>query len=561
MPTVSLQTLSALNSGTHAGAGVSAVHDGEGFQSLLGIDAAVPGDKDTPKNPAHKNTRTVDATAAAVDAPEKNRNDNAPPRADNDRETETPSDKSAAENTADRRPLAQRLNAAKPVERPIRPSRETGHAGDAGPQDASAQKPSELKPEEVEAVLAEIVALQGLPVTDTVSFLDIKLAPGSQNAPDAPIGAETANPAPQLPATSGQPTTVVITPAVSEQFSITAETVPQPLPVRNFLTQLERLVQKLEAITDAGSEANPADSIDGETPSQPGGFKDAAAALRSILRQIVSGDISPQQAVKEIHSQLSEVRRLLPAIETLPASLEKFSGIKADAKPEAVPFAAPTARIVVERAETIFSTPQYSAASVTAATAAANAGGNADADAGRNNGNSGSQNAPLPAAARAGNADAQLKTAPGADFARLVTRTEPRPVAEQVMFHIRTALKDGSSHIRIQLEPETLGKLDIKLHVDAAGKTGVTITVDNKNTLDLLQRDARGLERALNDAGLTADSGNLNFNLKGGDQQRQETAQAAETYQKIMPEEEPKPVNVLTRSYVVNLAEGLDIRI
>ena len=44
--------------------------------------------------------------------------------------------------------------------------------------------------------------------------------------------------------------------------------------------------------------------------------------------------------------------------------------------------------------------------------------------------------------------------------------------------------------------------------------------VERSETLDLLQRDARSLERALNDAGLKADSGSLEFNLRGdGDAQ------------------------------------------
>ena len=37
---------------------------------------------------------------------------------------------------------------------------------------------------------------------------------------------------------------------------------------------------------------------------------------------------------------------------------------------------------------------------------------------------------------------------------------------------------------------------------------------DRPETLDMLQRDARVLERALNDAGLRADSGGLSFNLR-----------------------------------------------
>jgi flagellar hook-length control protein FliK len=147
-------------------------------------------------------------------------------------------------------------------------------------------------------------------------------------------------------------------------------------------------------------------------------------------------------------------------------------------------------------------------------------------------------------------------------FAKALNRTSSASLPEQVVFQIKTALTDGSSKIRIQLDPADLGKMDIKLNVDAQGKTGVIITVENKATLDLLQRDAQGLARALNDAGLSTDSGSLSFNLRGGEQEQNKNPQAALTYKKAQPEEEEELViNVLTRSYVVNLAEGLDIKI
>lgn len=156
--------------------------------------------------------------------------------------------------------------------------------------------------------------------------------------------------------------------------------------------------------------------------------------------------------------------------------------------------------------------------------------------------------------------DASVRAAP---FARLLGQTAKAPVAEQVVFHIKTALADGSSRIRIQLEPADLGKLDIRLHVGADGKTGVNITIDNKSTLEMLQRDTQGLQRALADAGLTTDSGNLNFNLRGDQRQAQDQAsQAAQSYQSALPEGEEEALPVATsRSYVINLTEGLDITI
>ena len=42
------------------------------------------------------------------------------------------------------------------------------------------------------------------------------------------------------------------------------------------------------------------------------------------------------------------------------------------------------------------------------------------------------------------------------------------------------------------------------------------VNADRPETLEALQRDARGLERALQDAGLRTDSNSLSFNLRGG---------------------------------------------
>ncbi len=96
----------------------------------------------------------------------------------------------------------------------------------------------------------------------------------------------------------------------------------------------------------------------------------------------------------------------------------------------------------------------------------------------------------------------------------------PRPgVADQVSVHIAKALKAGVDRITIQLRPASLGRIDVQLEVGHDGRVMAVVTADNKDTLDLLQRDARELERALRDAGLQADSGSLSFNLRGqGDQ-------------------------------------------
>ncbi len=55
----------------------------------------------------------------------------------------------------------------------------------------------------------------------------------------------------------------------------------------------------------------------------------------------------------------------------------------------------------------------------------------------------------------------------------------------------------------------------MKLNIGNDGAVKAIISIERPETFDLLQRDARGLEKALQDAGLKTDSGSLSFNLKG----------------------------------------------
>lgn len=92
--------------------------------------------------------------------------------------------------------------------------------------------------------------------------------------------------------------------------------------------------------------------------------------------------------------------------------------------------------------------------------------------------------------------------------------------AEQLQMQIAKAVKDGSHNITIQLEPQSLGKVDIRMDIGVEGRLHMTMLVDRPETLDLLRNDARSLERALNEAGLKTDSSSLSFDLRGQQQQQ-----------------------------------------
>ena len=74
--------------------------------------------------------------------------------------------------------------------------------------------------------------------------------------------------------------------------------------------------------------------------------------------------------------------------------------------------------------------------------------------------------------------------------------------------------KPGLDRVTIQLKPQELGRIDVKLEMSEDHKVRVTVTADNKDTLALLQSDSHTLEKTLNEAGLRTDSANLHFNLR-----------------------------------------------
>ncbi len=90
----------------------------------------------------------------------------------------------------------------------------------------------------------------------------------------------------------------------------------------------------------------------------------------------------------------------------------------------------------------------------------------------------------------------------------------PVPVADQIATHIGKAIKDEVKAINVQLNPEELGRVDIRLEFGQDGRVSAHIVADNQQALDLLQRDQRALERSLTDAGLKTDNSSLNFSLR-----------------------------------------------
>lgn len=116
--------------------------------------------------------------------------------------------------------------------------------------------------------------------------------------------------------------------------------------------------------------------------------------------------------------------------------------------------------------------------------------------------------APAPAAAAAANLPAP-----------------PPTVSMQVALSLHQAVKSGSDHIQIQLQPADLGAVNVKLNINHDGSVTMVVSADRSDTLNLLKQDASGLTQALRNAGLQADSSSLSFNLRGGYQFNQQQQQ------------------------------------
>jgi flagellar hook-length control protein FliK len=101
----------------------------------------------------------------------------------------------------------------------------------------------------------------------------------------------------------------------------------------------------------------------------------------------------------------------------------------------------------------------------------------------------------------------------------------PQGVGDQVAVQLTRAALDGLNRFSIQLHPADLGRVDVRLDLSHDGHVTAMVTADRHDTLNLLQRDARTLERSLQDLGFKMDSGGMQFSLKNQDQAFSQSSQ------------------------------------
>jgi flagellar hook-length control protein FliK len=72
----------------------------------------------------------------------------------------------------------------------------------------------------------------------------------------------------------------------------------------------------------------------------------------------------------------------------------------------------------------------------------------------------------------------------------------------------------GINEFNIRLAPNDLGQIEVKLHIDEAGRVKAHLVVDHPETLGFLHRDTAQLQQALEQAGLTTQDGGIALSLR-----------------------------------------------
>jgi flagellar hook-length control protein FliK len=125
---------------------------------------------------------------------------------------------------------------------------------------------------------------------------------------------------------------------------------------------------------------------------------------------------------------------------------------------------------------------------------------------------------------------------------------------------------EGNRNFQIRLNPEDLGRVDVQLDISKDGDVKAILTVDRVETLHLLQRDAKTLERAFEQAGLKTSDNALNLTLRddGASRQRQDQQQRSPQFPtwtgKIESSDLLRPEPVIRRM-TWRGDSGIDVRI
>ena len=72
--------------------------------------------------------------------------------------------------------------------------------------------------------------------------------------------------------------------------------------------------------------------------------------------------------------------------------------------------------------------------------------------------------------------------------APIVQKPIAQPATNQVFVQLTKAVQNGQNKITVQLRPEELGRVEVKLDIGGDGRVKAMVMADKPETLDLLQK-------------------------------------------------------------------------
>ncbi len=93
-----------------------------------------------------------------------------------------------------------------------------------------------------------------------------------------------------------------------------------------------------------------------------------------------------------------------------------------------------------------------------------------------------------------------------------------KEAVEQIKVNITKSAVKGVDTINVQLKPEELGHIEIKMQIAKDGKLQAHIISSRPETMDMLQKEIPSLEKAFNEAGFETDNGSFSFSFRDDSQ-------------------------------------------
>ena len=131
---------------------------------------------------------------------------------------------------------------------------------------------------------------------------------------------------------------------------------------------------------------------------------------------------------------------------------------------------------------------------------------------------------------------------------------------QQVSIQIQKALANGLNKVNIKLHPAQLGRVEVRLDIAPEGQLTASITAEKPETLDLLQKDIRGLVKALQESGLNTNSNSFNFALRKDHENQLNGSASKSDLNAELDDEELEPIDVVNGQAITSQVYGNDTK-